>query len=211
MPRQPVSNRAGAAFPDARAAVWASIRKRKQFTIEDLETDTREKNRTISTYVQSLQIGGLVEMVGHDTRGLQASGTSKSKNMNRPGIFRLIKDVGVETPRVRRDGSLVTQGSGTRNMWRVMKVLNRFDFQELALEASVDEVIVRPNTAKDYISLLHKAGYLQEVQKSKPGKAAQYRLIRSRFSGPKPPQIQRVRHVYDPNLGKVVWPQEFAQ
>lgn len=211
MARKPVSQRAGAAFPDARSAIWATIRKRKQFTIDDLETDTRENNRTISTYVQSLQKGGLVEMVGHDTRGLCARGTSKSRNMNRPGIFRLLKDVGVEAPRVRRDGSVVEQGSGTRNMWRVMKVLARFDYQELAIAASVDDVTVNQNTAKAYIQSLHKAGYLQLLVTSKPGTPAQYRLIKSRFSGPKPPQIQRVRHVFDPNLGKVVWPKECVQ
>jgi len=211
MPRKPVSDRAGAEFTDARAAVWAAIRKRKQFTIEDLELDTRENNRTISTYVQSLKNGGILEMVGHDTRGMNSQGVTKRKHMNRPGIFRLVKNVGSEAPRLQRDGTVVTQGSGTRNMWRVMKVLPSFDYRELANEASVDDVVVKLSAAKDYIHYLHKAGYLQLVRASKPGTAAQYRMIRSRFTGPKPPQIQRVKHVFDPNVGKVVWPQECAQ
>lgn len=211
MARRPVSERAGATHTDARSAVWAAIRKRKQFTVEDLELDTREKNRTISTYLQALQKAGLVEMVGHDTRGLRAQGTTKSKNMNRPGIYRLVKDAGVEVPRLQRNGASVTQGSATRNMWRVMKVLDRFDYLELALQASVADVVVQPNTARAYIACLYKAGYLQLLKASKPGTAAQYRLYRARFTGPKPPQIQRVRHVFDPNLGKVVWPEECAR
>lgn len=30
--------------------------------------------------------------------------------------------------------------------------------------------------------------------------------IAARYSGPKAPQVQRVQQVFDPNLGKVVWP-----
>lgn len=51
--------------------------------------------------------------------------------------------------------------------------------------------------------MLLNTGFLRVVQKADPvkGRIATYRLIRN--DGPKPPQIQRVKQVFDPNTGKV--------
>lgn len=205
MARKPVSQRQGTDHNDSREAAWAAMRKLKQFSIDDLEIATREKRRTLATYVASLRNGGYLELVGNElsSRSLRAN-----QNLNHGDIYRLVKNVGIEAPRVRRDGSLVTAGRGRKNMWRVIKVMSEFDFHEVAMQASVDDVTVSRNEAKDYVGHLHKAGYLRLVRKSKPGTAARYKLIKSRFTGPKPPMIQRVKHVYDPNLRKVVWPRE---
>jgi hypothetical protein len=32
-----------------------------------------------------------------------------------------------------------------------------------------------------------------------------YRFLAARYSGPKPPMIQRIKAVYDPNRSEVVW------
>lgn len=39
---------------------------------------------------------------------------------------------------------------------------------------------------------------------------ARYRFIAGRNSGPRPPQVQRLKQVYDPNLDRVVWRHEAA-
>lgn len=195
----------------AREAAWAAMRKLGQFTLDDLERATGEKNRTIGTYVSSLVKAGYLELVGHDTRGLNTKGISKSRNSFRGAIYRLVKDQGVEAPRVQRDGSPVTQGRGRENMWLAARLLPEFDWHELAEEASVDDVRVAPREAKDYVLHLHKAGYLKRTRAGRPGTAARYRMIPGRFTGPKPPMIQRVKQVYDPNLGEVVWPKECGQ
>ncbi|MEZ5571206.1 MAG: hypothetical protein R3E64_04205 [Halioglobus sp.] len=210
MARKPVHLRPGV-HVDAREAAWAAMRKLKQFTMEDLQKATKDNYSTLATYVQALAKGGYVEMVGHDTRGVRTAGIRQRKNINHAGIFRLIKDVGYHAPRVKRDGTPVTQGKGRENMWRVIKVLSEFDWHDLAEAASGKDCAVAPNEAKDYVNTLAKAGYLRTLQKAKPGTAARYCLIQSRWSGPKSPMIQRVKQVYDPNLGKVVWPLECAQ
>ena len=58
------------------------------------------------------------------------------------------------------------------------------------------------NTAQSYCTMLLATGYLRVVQKANPAasKKAIYRLIRN--DGPKPPMIQRVKQVFDPNTGK---------
>ena len=200
-----------AGFLDAREAAWAAMRELKQFTMDDLERKTKEKNSTLGTYLGSLVKAGFVEIVGHDTRRLSTKDRFAVKNMKHPAIYRLIKDQGVEAPRLKRDGSPVTQGRGRENMWISIKILRDFDWHELAVESSIDDVTVAPCEARDYLQHLYKAGYLQLVRASKPGTAARYRLLPGKFTGPKPPMIQRVKQVFDPNLGQVVWPKDGKQ
>lgn len=96
-------------------------------------------------------------------------------------------------------------------MWRTMRILKEFSAKDLAIQASTETVKVAEGEAKTYVHYLHKAGYLVIVSphrsgnRSMTGKLARYRLIISKFSGPKPPVIQRIKQVFDPNAGKVVW------
>jgi len=68
---------------------------------------------------------------------------------------------------------------------------------------------VAETDAKDYCANLAKAGYLVVMTKGKPsGKASvptRYRFNRAKYKGPKPPMVQRLNSVFDPNLGKIVW------
>ena len=69
-------------------------------------------------------------------------------------------------------------------------------------------------SADDYIIFLHRAGYLKMIAPAKVGgfskvrEKARYRFLSHKNTGPKAPMIQRVKHVYDPNLEQVVWPKE---
>lgn len=89
------------------------------------------------------------------------------------------------------------------NIWRSMRMLKKFSALDLATHSNTDTVKVTEATAQSYCVMLLATGFLTVVQKAAPveGRKAIYRLIRD--DGPKPPMIQRVKQVYDPNTGKV--------
>jgi hypothetical protein len=122
--------------------------------------------------------------------------------------FVLVRDVGVEAPRVRRDGTEVTQGRAREQMWRTMKIVGEFSVKDLAVHASTEAVPVDAEDAKSYVHYLHLAGYLRQVQPGVPGQPARYRFIKARNTGPKAPMVQRVRQVWDPNVKQLVWRSE---
>ena len=190
-----------------REAIWAAIRKQRNFTRESLwfalDRVQGDNRGTIESYLTCLKNGGYIEVV--EKRILPAeAGTQEN-------VYQLINDCGIEAPRLRKDGSEVTQGRNRENMWRTMRIIGEFDYRDLAATASTEEVPVSPGDAKDYVHHLYKANYLVVTVPAKRGfkaKPARYRLIPSKFTGPKPPQVQRVRQVFDPNLNEVVWPKD---
>ncbi|EGJ49018.1 hypothetical protein [Desulfocurvibacter africanus] len=118
--------------------------------------------------------------------------------------FELIRD-SRDTPRLTQDGQPVVMGASREQLWRTMKMLATWDYRELALAASTEEVPVAAIDAQNYVKHLFRAGYLALVTKATSTKLARYRLLPSKNTGPKPPQVQRVKQVYDPNLRQVVW------
>ncbi|MCG9086855.1 hypothetical protein [Laribacter hongkongensis] len=185
-----------------RQRIWEAIRNRRDgFGYEDLCIDCRIEDRSIRTYVYSLQRGGFVEPLGERSSTREAS------------RFRLVRDNGLEAPRLTRDGKPVAQGRGNESMWQAMRLIGPFCARELAAYASASGAAVSEGTAASYISALLKAGYLVVVEPSRAaGKhgrlQARYALPGSKYTGPRPPMIQRTKSVYDPNLGEVVWRQE---
>jgi len=119
-------------------------------------------------------------------------------------IYLLKRDVGVEAPRVRRDGSLPPP-PGREQLWRTLKIIGAFTGQELADAASTPKVPVAKATADEYIKMLARAGYLQTMAESSPGVPGRYRLLPSYWTGPMAPQIRRTKELYDPNTGEVVY------
>lgn len=119
--------------------------------------------------------------------------------------YELIKDCGMEAPRVRKDGTEVTQGRGREQMWRTVKIIGDFTARDLAQAASTPAFTVAENTAKDYCTMLAGAEYLATTRKGSPGVPARYRLVQSRWTGPRAPMIQRLKQLYDPNTGEVVY------
>jgi hypothetical protein len=156
-------------------------------------------DETVRTYLASLAKGGFIERENPST----VIGTE--------AFWRLVKDNGVEAPRLDRQGRPVTHGLGTEQMWRTMQMSGEFDYSSLAALASTPEVPVKPQTAQTYIGHLHKAGYLIQLRgpkvmgRGRPTLPARYRINPAKVSGPRPPMIQRSKAVYDPNLDKVVW------
>lgn len=119
--------------------------------------------------------------------------------------YELMKDCGLDAPRVRKDGTEVTQGRGREQMWRTIKIIGEFTSQDLARAASTPDFPVAEKTANEYCVMLAGAGYLQTVRAGRPGRFARYRLITSRWTGPRAPMIQRLKQVFDPNTGEVVY------
>ena len=64
---------------------------------------------------------------------------------------------------------------------------------------------VKESDAKDYIKFLKAAGYVRIAQKRAPGRATLFQFIEARYTGPRPPMVQNIKQVFDPNLGEVVW------
>lgn len=205
MARKPSDEIANSKFPYGRDAIWAAIRTLHKcngdagFTRRDIYTECKHEipRGTIQTYTEGLLKAGYIA-------------EAETGERFHSTIYHLIKDVGAEAPRVRKDGTEVTQGLGTEAMWRSMKTLNAFTAGELCLAASTSKAQVTEPSAMDYLKFMRRAGYIREVSKGTPGKPARYAFIRSQDPGPKPPQIQRIKHVFDPNSGTVVWPKANA-
>lgn len=176
-----------------RQRVWEQIRKNKlQFSGRDMAHRAGVDSDTAQTYIHSLEAGGYV------VRLTKAQGGKAD--------YQLIRDTGIEAPRLTKDGKPVTQGLGQEAMWRCLRMLGPLDYRQLAMHATSSGVEVRDNTAKRYVAALKKAGYLQVVQPAgrQKGKVEIFQLIPRMNTGPRPPQIQRVGVVYDPNLNKVM-------
>jgi hypothetical protein len=208
MARKPIHLQAAGKLTP-RDRIWAAIRGLRRFSpsstfaeIADYvvkhapaEAVTRRIDEdTIKTYVESLVKGDYLRRM-NPKRGARYE----------PADFALLRDVGIEAPRVTRGGKTVTQGGGREALWRSMKILKTFTRGELAQAASTASNKVGDEEASTYVYYLVKAGYVIEVKPGKSHHPARYRFLAAKNTGPRAPMIQRVRHVYDPNLGVVVW------
>lgn len=176
-----------------REVIWATIRQQAgaSFSANSVAEKARLDPRTVDDYFVGLVASGHLVRVGEASRS------------RRNQAVMLVRDTGHEAPRVRRDGSVVEQGGGTEAMWRTMQVLGEFTSDDVAHHATTDRCGVSVETAASYVQSLARAGYLRVVRPaSNAGRRALYRLIRR--TGPRPPQVQRVKQVYDPNTGEVL-------
>lgn len=185
-----------------RQRMWEVIRARRNgFVMRDIAYAADVDMTTTRSYLQALERGGFIQQSNETVRICDEK------------QYRLLKDNGLEAPRLTRDGQPVIQGRAQEQMWRTMRILGGdFNYQELAGLASTTEVGVSPIAARDYLKHLAHAGYVVVVAKGK-GRGAggvpnRYRFNRSRYTGPRPPMVQRTKSIYDPNLGKVVWQEE---
>jgi hypothetical protein len=83
-------------------------------------------------------------------------------------------------------------------MWNAIRMLPSFSGRELAYFASTDTVVVAIGTARAYVRLLAKAGYLRREKE-------RYYPIPGKVKGPKAPMIQRLKTVFDPNINEIVY------
>lgn len=165
-----------------RQRIWEKIRERKRFTARNIihALPGNIHSDTTRTYLKSLEKAGFL-------------------SYEQPH-YELIKDNGVEAPRVRKDGSTVTMGRAQENIWRTLRAIGRpVTTRELAAFATTEAIPVTHIATRDYVLNLNHAGYLNKYD----GK--RFQLKPAMNTGPRPPMIQRIKQVYDPNLGRVIW------
>lgn len=167
-----------------RPEIWTALRQLRSATGETIRKTARAQWATVEDYLKSLVAAGIVEITSVGPR-------------RRDHMFALVRDTGAEAPRVRKDGSIVPP-TKTEALWRTIKMIGQFTYAELAAAADVDGL-----QARDYCQHLARAGYL--LAENNHPHATRYRLAPGKNTGPQPPQIQRTKAVYDPNLRAVVW------
>ncbi|MFZ6687538.1 hypothetical protein ACO0K0_07310 [Undibacterium sp. SXout11W] len=188
-----------------RQKVWAQIRKQHdRFTQAQIVERGKVSEDAVKDYVKVLLKAGFIAVIDSEPVG----------TMCKRNVYALIKDNGVEAPRITKKGEVVIQGSVNEAMWgtlrRVLKGQN-FDYRELAAFASTNSQTVAEETAKTYVLMLTNAGYLECVtapvlgRRARPGR---YRFKPNMDTGPRAPMIQRTKQVYDPNKNRVMWVEE---
>lgn len=186
-----------------RQRVWEAIRaERNAFTQESLAEAVCGLESIIKDYVKSLLKAEIITVIAEEPvgRGIAVRRT-----------YRLLRDNGVEAPRVRKNGELVVQGAGTEAMWGTMRRMFQrkdFNYRELAAFASTPASPVEEETAKSYVQALAAAGYLECTKPAVIGRnpaPARYVLIPRMYTGPRAPMVQRTKAVYDPNENRVMW------
>lgn len=177
---------------ETRQAVWNAIRRfaeegRPFFTVPELAAETLLGRETVRDYARGLLAAGYLA-------------PSEDQCAVTPASMRLVlaRDVGAEAPRVRKDGTPVTQGRGRENMWAAMRILQAFTARELSVAATMPDCLVKESSALDYIKHLTRAGYLRR-------QGDRWRMLPGAYTGPLAPMVQRVKRVYDPNLREVRW------
>lgn len=198
MAGKPVHTRAKPGKPFGRQAIWQAIRaERVDFGLNDLVDVTRQPVATVRSYLQCLIAGGMICQVA-------------------PGRYDLTRDTGIEAPRLRKDGSQVPP-TARESMWRAMRMLRgTWSWRDLAFAATTDDLIVSEVDARNYCQHLAAAGYLRVAERGKGtggvkgrkgsggGIPDTYCFVPGMNTGPRPPMVQRLKTVFDPNLGKVM-------
>lgn len=188
-----------------RQKVWAQIRKQSdRFTQAQIAERGRVSEDAVKDYVKVLLKAGFIAVIDSEPVG----------TMCKRNVYALIKDNGVEAPRITKKGEIVTQGGVNEAMWgtlrRVLKGQS-FNYRELASFASTKTQEVSEETAKTYVFMLAGARYLECVTAPVLGRRAQpgrYRFRPEMDTGPRAPMIQRTKQVYDPNKNLVMWVEE---
>lgn len=176
---------------NTREELWKIMRELGRFTAPELAKHTLYHVTTVKEYLTGLTAAGYLTL---------------DPDAKHPTYIFDPERCPHDPPRVRKDGTTVTQGQGRKNLWRTAKIMGEFSVLQLVEHAKTEAVPISDNEAADYVNYLHKAGYLTIVlAASTKGGRARYRFNMARYTGPKPPQVQRVKRVYDPNTRKVVW------
>lgn len=207
---------------DLRPILWRLIRQvgaqGRAFSVEDLRGLLRQPARRerIRDYLTALAAAGYLVPVPAGNGGPVVA-------------WQILRNPGIDAPRVHDDGSPVVQGAGREQCWRAMRILVTFTVDELVASASTPRWAVARGEAEDYCLRLARVGILrrQTGAISRHPDAAgrlrrqqaptRYTLPPSRYTGPQPPQILRARpardgqpavpkRVLDPNTHTLYWP-----
>lgn len=192
MARKPAHILAKAGHHSPRQMIWQTIPRYGEFTVSGIVAvlDGKVSTNQVQEYLRALVNGGF----------LNARRPVKSFL---PYIYTLINDVGVDAPKIRKDGSEVTQGKGRQTMYSAMRILVEFSIKDLLIQGEVAGLKIAKAEAQHYCRYLEKAGYIIPLTGGKPQR---WLYNQASYKGHAAPLIQRVRQVFDPNINQVVWP-----
>lgn len=204
MPRKPAQLVSGLGL---RQQIWNRIREipaDRPFSLLDILYGAEIHSEcTAREYITGLFRAGYLNL-------RQAAVTAGPASRRTPALYSLARDTGLDAPRVRKDGTPVTQGLAQEQMWRALRMLKGdINARELAAHASTPAIPVAAAAAADYLRNLHHAGYLHLTQPARTtmkngGKSqARYRLkpaVEGKGdTGPRAPMVCRTHVLYDPN------------
>lgn len=188
-------------YQTPRQRVWLAIRDNaEEFTIQQVADLGSMKYDSARDFLTGLKRAGIIEEIRRERK--QYSGSHIQTI-----FFKLANDMGYTAPSVDRNGNLLTPRPVNKAMWNTLRITKQaMNANELAALSSNDELKVSIDTADRYLRLLHEAGYLKVMQESHHAvRKAKYMLLPHMNTGAKPPQVQRVKQVFDPNLNETMY------
>ena len=115
--------------------------------------------------------------------------------------YTLLKNTGIEAPRINSKGEQVVAGPKYELLWRTLRISKTVPTQQLVDHAAAAGLKITPRSVNLYTKALIDAGYIHVTGRDGH---RQFTLKPYMNTGPRPPQIQNIKAVYDPNLNKVM-------
>lgn len=187
------------ARPQGPQHYWAqmvALSRKGGFTITDIYKASSQRARsTVKDYVRFCFAEGHLLQVGEQP-------TVK----NRQATLYKVRDPRLAAPIQRRADFEDDRGRRAQQLWTAMRALRVFTAQELAIAASTDAVPVPESTARGFLRLLAKAGYVAEVgTRTSRGQRAHWKLLPAFNTGPlAPARIESGTVLYDRNNGRSI-------
>lgn len=102
-----------------------------------------------------------------------------------------------------------TPATARERMWLSMRILKTFCMPDIIMCSDTGDRRVTRRNAEDLFGDLKKTGYIRNTDGKAMHKAV-FRLVKN--TGPEPVIKRRNGQLWDPNIGKTVWPkQEFGK
>jgi uncharacterized protein YdbL (DUF1318 family) len=183
-----------------RERVWDAIRLSvTEFTLDQVANIGGMKIDSARDYLTGLRRAGFIAETRRESKPMTVGGNTKTV------YYTLVNDVGHDAPAVNRKGDVLEPRGVNTAMWNALRVCNAVTPRSLAAYSSTETRVVSEETANSYLQVLHDAGYVVVVIAANHARQATYRLLPTKNTGPKPPQISRACRVFDPNVGRVVY------
>lgn len=172
-----------------REKLWTAMRELKAFCVPELAraAGVDRLRYNVRDYLLGLVRAGILAVEAQ---------TSPGKHAN----YTLVRDMGVDAPRVRRDGTMPRESAQSR-MWKSMKILRVFSVRDLIVYAALPDAPIAAGAALRYCQWLARGGYLAPLPREK-NDVTRYRFIRD--TGARAPQILSVKQLLDANTGKIM-------
>lgn len=178
-----------------RQFIWEAIRiMRESFSVHDIVRRSGQMPSDIKAYLKALTLASVVEVIEADGRKCM--------------VYRLVRDEGVDHPRLNAKGERTTEHLAIENVWRTLRIMGgEMTVADVMAAANVGKVSISKTKAAAYLKALTEAGYLVRIKGATSRKPDTYQLKPSRYTGPCPPVVNEMEslQVFDPNLGRVVY------